>query len=53
MHPTNLRGEAVTMRAIDPTVWATAIRGRNLRASTLADELGNEATMLVFLRHLG
>lgn len=29
------------------------IRGRHLRASTLDAELAGEATLLVFLRHLG
>ena len=29
------------------------IRGLNLHADTLAGELGGEATLLVFLRHLG
>ena len=40
-------------RPIDPEVLARPVSGRNLRAGTLGESLGERATLLVFLRHLG
>ena len=41
-------------KAIKPEILATPVTGRNLgTAGSLADALGSEPTLLVFLRHLG
>lgn len=39
-------------RTLDPRVLGHPVRGRNLRGPTLGENL-SEATLLVFLRHLG
>jgi len=39
--------------SIDPDVLGLAIRGRNLRGATLGEELGDDTTVLAFLRHFG
>ena len=41
------------MDRIPPNVWQHPVRGRNLHGSTLAAEIGDDETLLVFLRHLG
>jgi hypothetical protein len=38
---------------IDPAVLATPVTGTNLVPGTLADQLGDRLTLLVFLRHFG
>ena len=43
--------DAETM--LEPQVLATPIRGLNLSAASLGDELGPRPTALVFLRHFG
>lgn len=46
--------EAPTMNEIPDGAWhGPPLRGRNLGGGTLADELGDQTTLLVFLRHLG
>lgn len=42
------------MQVIPVDLWAAQdLTGRNLQATSLADELGDDPTLLVFLRHLG
>lgn len=41
------------MHAIDPGVWTWEVAGRNLAPGALQRQLNPEATLLVFLRHLG
>lgn len=41
------------MKSINSTILTTPVTGVNLRSGTLADQLGQEATLLVFLRHFG
>lgn len=41
------------MNSINSTILTTPVTGVNLRSGTLADQLGHEATLLVFLRHFG
>ena len=38
---------------IDADVRALPIEGRNLQGATLGEELGEEPTILAFLRHFG
>lgn len=38
---------------VPPDVLDLTVRGTNLRAGTLGEELGGETTLLAFLRHLG
>jgi hypothetical protein len=38
---------------IPTEILDTAVEGVNLRPGTLRDQLGNEASLLVFLRHFG
>jgi len=42
-----------TMLTIDEDLRTLAVRGRNLRGATLGEELGEETTILAFLRHFG
>ena len=42
-----------TPRPLPAELLATPVRGRNLRGTTLRDELAGEPTLLVFLRHFG
>ena len=42
-----------TMLRIDDDLRGASIQGRNLRGSSLGEELGEETTLLAFLRHLG
>jgi hypothetical protein len=42
-----------TPTPIPTEILATPIAGRNLRAATFGEELGTDATVLAFLRHLG
>lgn len=42
-----------TMTALPAAVLEHPIAGRNLRASTFGAELGDEATLVVLLRHPG
>ncbi len=41
------------MHAIEPEVWTWAVAGRNLAPGALQQQLSRDATVLVFLRHLG
>jgi hypothetical protein len=41
------------MSEIPVTAWTSPLTGSNLRARTLAGEIGEEPTLLIFLRHLG
>jgi hypothetical protein len=38
---------------IAPAVLAMSVTGTNLAPGTLADQLGDRLTLLVFLRHFG
>jgi hypothetical protein len=40
-------------QAIAPEVLALPVVGNNLVPGTLADQLGKELTLLLFLRHFG
>lgn len=40
-------------QAIAPEVLALPVDGQNLVPGTLADQLGDRLTLLVFLRHFG
>ena len=42
-----------SMRQIDPLILDTETEGVNLPPGTLCDQLGEVATLLVFLRHFG
>lgn len=39
--------------AIDPAIWQQPVDGLNLRPGTLANQLSDGPTLLVFLRHFG
>jgi len=41
------------VKRIDPAILDTPVEGINLRPVSLRDELGEQATLLVFLRHFG
>ncbi len=41
------------MHEIPAPVWTAEVRGSNLKGSSLAEEIGEAPTRLVFLRHLG
>ena len=41
------------MRQIETHILEEAVEGRNLRGSTLSDELQGGPTVVVFLRHFG
>lgn len=42
-----------TVKKIPAPLLARKVEGRNLRPGTLADQLGDEPSLLVFLRHFG
>ncbi|MEW6211118.1 MAG: hypothetical protein AB1631_22325 [Acidobacteriota bacterium] len=41
------------MKQIDAAILQTRVEGVNLRPGSLADQIGNQLTLLSFLRHLG
>lgn len=42
-----------TGQEVAPSTLELPLAGRNLRGATLGAEIASEATLLVFLRHLG
>ena len=40
-------------RSIPPSVFQQPVEGVNLQPGTLADQVGDRPTLLVFLRHFG
>ena len=43
----------MAMQKIDSEILNKEVSGVNLRAGTLKDQLGDQVTLLVFLRHFG
>jgi len=41
------------VKRIDPAIMDTPVEGINLRPVSLRDQLDEQATLLVFLRHFG
>lgn len=41
------------MSEIDLETWSRPIAGANLKGATLAEEIGDDVAVLIFLRHFG
>lgn len=41
------------VKAIPPSLLQRAVQGHNLQPGTLAEQMGDKPTLLVFLRHFG
>lgn len=41
------------MHSVDNSAWTRQVEGVNLKPGTLADQVGDGPTLLVFLRHFG